>query len=367
MTESINSADCVVVGGGLLGLLTARRLAQEGMAVTLLERGALCRESSWAGGGILSPLVPWQYTDAISRLVERSQHDYPLLMAELLEQSGIDPEWTQSGMLMLDTVPDTRVTAWAERFHCRLETLDADRVQLAEPALTAASGPAVLLPGVAQIRNPRLCQALAVALQMQGVTIREQCTVTRLLIRDQVVNGVETEAGPVHANCVVIAGGAWSAQLLQGMGRELPVKPVRGQMILFQAPPGMLRHIVQGAGHYLIPRRDGLVLAGSTLEHVGFSNETTSQAREELMQAAFSIAPGLADYPVIRHWAGLRPGSPEGIPFIGEHSEISGLYLNTGHFRNGVVMAPASARLLTDLMLGRASFTDARPYQLEKH
>jgi glycine oxidase len=133
-------------------------------------------------------------------------------------------------------------------------------------------------------------------------------------------------------------------------------------MILFQARPGLLRHIVQGEGYYLIPRRDGLVLAGSTLEHTGYSKETTPQAREQLMKAALRIAPGLAEYPVIRQWAGLRPGSPEGIPFIGEHSETRGLYLNTGHFRNGVVMAPASARLLVDGLLKRDSFTDSAPY-----
>lgn len=352
----------MVVGGGLLGLLTARRLAQEGMTVTLLERGALCSESSWAGGGILSPLLPWQYADAVSRLVEWSQHEYPQLVAELQEQTGIDPEWEQSGMLLLDTLPDARVLAWAERFRCRLEILEADRVQGIEPALAAAGAPAMLLPEVAQIRNPRLCQALAMALQMQGVGVREQCAATRLLVRDQVIEGVETVTGTVHSGRVVLAGGAWSQQLLEGVGRELPVKPVRGQMILFQARPGLLRHIVQYAGHYLIPRRDGLVLAGSTLEHAGYSKETTPQAREQLMHAAFGIAPALADYPVIRHWAGLRPASPEGIPFIGGHSEISGLYLNTGHFRNGVVMAPASAQLLVDSLLKRDSFTDPAPY-----
>jgi glycine oxidase len=362
MTKSINSADCVVIGGGLLGLLTARKLAQEGMAVTLLERGALCRESSWAGGGILSPLVPWQYADAISRLVEWSQRQYPLLVAELQELTGIDPEWTQSGMLLPGTVPDARVKAWAERFRCRFELLDAGSLQREEPALAPAAGPAMLLPDVAQIRNPRLCQALAAALNIQGVDIREQCAVTRLLVRDQVVTGVQTEAGAVHGACVVIAGGAWSAQLLHGVGREIPVRPVRGQMILFQAPPGMLRHIVQGGGHYLIPRRDGLVLVGSTLEEAGFNKDTTPQAREELLEAAIGIVPVLADYPVIRHWAGLRPGSPDGTPYIGKHSEIRGLYLNTGHFRNGVVMAPASAQLLVDCLLKRASFTDAAPY-----
>ncbi|MCG6887783.1 MAG: glycine oxidase ThiO [Proteobacteria bacterium] len=363
MTDSINSADCVVVGGGLLGLLTAWRLAQEGIKVTLLERGALCSESSWAGGGILSPLLPWQYADAVSRLAEWSQRQYPLLAAELQEQTGVDPEWTRSGMLLLDTVPDARVTAWTERFRCRLEVLDAGQVQRVEPALAAASVPAVLLPDVAQIRNPRLCRSLAISLQMQGVRVREQCAATRLLVRDQVVEGIETVAGTVHTGCVVIAGGAWSPQLLEGVGhRELPVKPVRGQMILFQARPGLLRHIVQGEGYYLIPRRDGLVLAGSTLEHTGYSKETTPQAREQLMKAALRIAPGLAEYPVIRQWAGLRPGSPEGIPFIGEHSETRGLYLNTGHFRNGVVMAPASARLLVDGLLKRDSFTDSAPY-----
>jgi glycine oxidase len=362
MTDNINSAECVVVGGGLLGLLTAWRLVQEGMAVTLLERGALCQESSWAGGGIISPLLPWQYADAISRLVERSQQAYPSLVAELLDQTGIDPEWIRSGMLLLDTVADSHILEWAERYHCPLEKHGADQLKLIEPALADTNTPALLLPDVAQIRNPRLCQALAAALQLQGVSVLEQNPVGRLQVRNRVVTGVETRAGVVHSDRVVIAGGAWSARLLHGVGQKLPVEPVRGQMILFQAIPGLLRHIVQQAGYYLIPRRDGLVLAGSTLEHVGYDKETTPQAREELMQAASTIAPSLADYPVIRHWAGLRPGSPEGIPFIGEHSEISGLYLNTGHFRNGVVMGPASAELLVDCMLKRASFTNPAPY-----
>ena len=362
MTDSIGSTECVVVGGGLLGMLTARRLAQEGMAVTLLERGALCRESSWAGGGIISPLLPWRYADAISRLVERSQRAYPSLAAELLDQTGIDPDWIRSGMLLLGTVPDNHVMEWAGRFHCSLEILEADQLKLAEPALAGAKAPALLLPDVAQVRNPRLCQALAVALPLQGVRVLEQTPVSRLLIRDQAVTGVETRSGAVHCDRVVIAGGAWSAQLLHGVGARLPVEPVRGQMILFQAIPGLLSHIVQQAGHYLIPRRDGLVLAGSTLEYVGYDKETTPQAREELMQAACTIAPRLADYPVIRHWAGLRPGSPSGIPFIGRVKNIRGLYINAGHFRNGVVMGPASAELLVDCLLERESFTDPADY-----
>ncbi len=362
MGAGSNRADCVVVGGGLLGMLTARRLVQEGMAVTLLERGLLCRESSWAGGGILSPLLPWQYDDAVSRLAARSQQLYPGLVEELQEETGIDPEWTQSGMLLLDTVADTQVMDWARRYRCRVQSIDAARLQAAEPALAAGQGTALLLPDVAQIRNPRLCRALAASLQTQGVDIREHTTADRLLVRDRVIEGVATPAGAVHGNCVVLAGGAWSAGLLQGLGRALPVEPVLGQMILLEARPGLLRHIVQQDGRYLIPRRDGLVLAGSTLEHTGFHKQTTPQARAELLEAAVRIVPALADYPLIRHWAGLRPGSPRGIPFIGKHSEVSGLYMNTGHFRNGVVMGPASAELLADCLLERDSFTDPAPY-----
>jgi glycine oxidase len=141
---------------------------------------------------------------------------------------------------------------------------------------------------------------------------------------------------------------------------------VKGQMIQYQAPPGLLRHIVLYLDHYLIPRRDGLLLAGSTLEDVGYDKTTTADARQMLMRRAAELVPELGNCEVVRHWAGLRPGVSDGVPFIGPLPGFDGLFINTGHFRNGVVMAPASARLLTDLVLGRASFTDARAYLPEK-
>ena len=241
--------------------------------------------------------------------------------------------------------------------------LDADSVLEMEPALNPPAGPSLYLPDVAQVRNPRLCQALAQVLPTEGVDVREQCAVGQVAVQQGRVTGVTTTTGIVRGDRVVIAGGAWSAQFIPDPCPAVPVRPVRGQMIQFQARPGLLRRIVLRDGRYLIPRRDGLILAGSTLEETGYDKSVTTAGCEELRRAAINILPSLADYPVVNHWAGLRPGSPHGIPFIGECSEIRGLYLNAGHYRNGVGMGPASAQLLADGLLGRTSFTGPEPYR----
>ena len=163
---------------------------------------------------------------------------------------------------------------------------------------------------------------------------------------------------------MVVTAGAWSGGLLESIGVALPVEPVRGQMILFNAKPGIVNRVVLRDGKYVIPRRDGRVLAGSTLEYVGFNKQTTEQAKQQLADTAIDMFPALADAQIEHHWAGLRPGAPEGIPFIGEIPEIENLYINAGHFRNGLVLAPASVRLLTTLLLKQKTPVDPAPYAL---
>jgi glycine oxidase len=175
--------------------------------------------------------------------------------------------------------------------------------------------------------------------------------------------GVKTAQGDLSAKRIVVAGGAWSEQILAELHKGLEVEPVKGQMLLYKAEPGLVHRVVLSGGHYIIPRCDGHVLAGSTLEYAGFDKTITEQGRQQLQSAAEAIMPALADVPIVNHWAGLRPGSPDGIPYIGQHPRIKGLFVSVGHFRNGVAMGAASARLLADLILERNPIVDPAPYR----
>lgn len=358
------STDILVVGGGILGMLTARELARAGAKVALVERGECGREASWAGGGIVSPLYPWRYSEGITALASWSQAQYPALAASLREESGIDPEWTACGLLMLDRDEAGRAHAWAERHGHQLLDLGVGGLREAEPALAMGDG-ALWMPAIGQVRNPRLAKAARGTLAANGIELWEHTEVTALRVEQGRILGASSSAGDIDASRVVIAGGAWSARLLGELAGGMAVEPVKGQMILYRTEPGAIRHIVLNEGKYVIPRLDGHVLTGSTLEYVGFDKQTTEQALSELRRVAESMFPLLAGSPVVHQWAGLRPGSPEGIPYIGRHPRVEGLFVNAGHFRNGVVLAPASARLMADLVLERPPILDPLAYALE--
>lgn len=357
--------DFIIVGAGVIGMLTALALRKRGYVVTVIDRQQAGRESSWAGGGILSPLYPWRYVDSVTALAQRSQQLYPALVSALIDETGIDPEHVSSGLLMLDGAGADDPLAWGRRMGVRLESVDVSTIEVIQPGLAGVDEPAWWMPQVAQIRNPRLVRALRAAMDLHGVRMIEGTAVERLEVAHGRVEGVRLAGRSLAADAVILAAGAWSTGLMDGVLEPPKIEPVRGQMLILKAPGSGIERIVMRAGRYLIPRLDGRILVGSTVELAGFEKRTTDAARDELHQFAIELAPELEDAPIEYHWAGLRPGVPAGIPYIGGHPGIEGLYLHAGHFRNGLVMGPASTELLVQMIEGEPSLLDASPYALD--
>lgn len=362
MTTHSTHSDVIVIGGGIIGLLSARELAIAGLRVTVIERQQIGGESSWAGGGILSPLQPWHAPTAITALCAWSQQTYPALTGELRERTGIDPEWTRSSLLACECPDLEQARHWCQIHGINHMLLEPSELAAREPGITATASPALYLPDIAQVRNPRLIAAVRADVSARGVTLLENSPVTGMARENGAIQSLMTPDASFSADRYVIAAGAWSG--LIGQSWQLAVAPVKGQMLVFRAKPGLIRSIILRNTQYLIPRLDGHILVGSTVEHAEYDKSLTAAARDMLTDFAYSTLPALRDYPLEKQWAGLRPGSPEGIPRIARHPEIANLYFNCGHYRNGFVMAPASARLLADLILDRPPIVPPEPYRI---
>lgn len=373
-----DKTNTLIIGGGIIGLLTARELSIAGQTVTILEKNTHAgMEASWAGGGILSPLYPWRYPDAVTDLAAIGHNDYPGLAVQLLKSTGIDPEYVRSGHLILDTDEHREAKAWAKAFSKKIsaerkskfiERIGRRELSVIEPEISENYTNALWMPRIGQIRNPRLIKALIKDLQQRDVKIITGTSVSNIHFEKGKVQYIEAGNDRWNADNYLVAAGAWSASLLINTGLLLEIEPVRGQIILFKAEPDKLRRIILNNSRYLIPRRDGHVLAGSTLEYVGFDKMTTDTAYQELWSASVAVAPFLENVPVVNHWAGLRPSSSGGVPTIDRHPDIQNLVICSGHFRNGVIIGLGSARIAAALLMGDHSPISANqivnPYRI---
>jgi glycine oxidase len=356
--------DCIIVGGGAIGLLTARQLFLEGADVLLLEKGPLGGESSWAGGGIVSPLYPWRYDDAVNILAERSKKIYPELTKTFLEETGSDCELINSGLFTVIDQGQDEILDWAGKWSIDASYIDdRDAIHEIEKSVGDVVDKGIWMPDIMQVRNPKLVKALKASFDHLSIPYQEQAPVEDIIVENNKVTGVRTKQETYSADKVIIASGAWSAQFSVTQS-SVDVLPVKGQMIMYKGEPDLVKHIILSEGHYVIPRRDGRILAGSTLEKIGFDKSVSSDALEELHKAAVELVPLLDTLPVERQWAGLRPGTEKGIPYICQHDDVEGLYIHAGHFRNGIVLGAGSAELMADIVSGRETWCDATPYMM---
>jgi len=366
-----NQVEVAIVGGGLIGMLTAYSLVKTGVDVVIIEKSLSASESSWAGGGILSPLYPWRYPDSVNTLAFKSQQLYPSLAQEIHNASGIDPQYRQCGMHILADDVDVAARQWLNDNKVTYFSGNAGDDRIIKDAVVIPDWnhkkhrQFLYLPKIAQIRNPRFIKSLKLALEKAGVVFSFDNAVLNFIKQTDGLFSIRTEKGLWRAAKLVICAGAWTGKLLSShYSSSVNIKPIRGQMLLYKAPESLLSSIILAKGKYIIPRKDGHILVGSTMEDVGFNKMTTQAGEATLRAFVDEICPDLGRFPVVKHWAGLRPGSPDGTPFIGEHPEIHDLFVNSGHFRNGVILAPASALLMRDIILKTTPDIDYSAYSI---
>lgn len=361
--------DIIIIGAGVIGLATAEQLLLQGAKVTLIERNEVGLESSWAGGGILSPLCPWDYSGDVNRLSRYSAQLFPQWTSNLYKASGIDPEYLISGMKILSFVDEKIIEDWRLQYPTKIEYLTTSYT---DTRLNKKYNPdnrdqnnnlSILMPDIAQIRNPRLLKSLHTRILQLGGKIIENCVVNQINTRNRNVHSLTTAQGQISADYYVVSAGAWSKALLGSHALGIDIKPIKGQMLLFKFNEPPITNILIKDDVYMIPRQDGHLLVGSTVEDVGFNKEITPIARNNLMKKAREILPSLDKIPIIKQWAGLRPATKKNLPYIGRHSTLSNLFINAGHFRYGIVMAPASAEILTNEITNHSQKIDIHPYQ----
>ncbi|MEX2528321.1 MAG: glycine oxidase ThiO [Gemmatimonadota bacterium] len=358
----------VVIGGGIMGSALARELAVLDQKVVLLEAGLPGRQASWAAAGMLAPLGEAPTPGPFLDLARASLELFPTLLEELLQETGQRVPYAPCGKLQVawsaEEVQDLRDRlAWAGSMSDGVGLLTGADLRRQEPLLSPNASTALLIPHDHQVENRELTMALWEGARRHGVDARSGFRVTGVESTHGRVSGVRLADGDLlKARAVVVAAGAWSGGL-NGLPTVLPVRPVKGQMLALDArglPP--IRRILASSEIYLVPREDGRLLVGATVEEAGFDMALTPQGIMSLLDPAIRLLPAAGNLPILEFWSGLRPGTPDDLPILGPDPHLQGLWYATGHFRNGILLAPGSSRALARAMTGEVPEMDLRPF-----
>ncbi|HEY5316030.1 MAG TPA: glycine oxidase ThiO [Pirellulales bacterium] len=363
--------DCLILGGGVIGMSLAYELACQGQRIGVVDRGVIGGEASWAGAGILPPAAAHPAAPAEEQLRALANTLHAQWTQQLLEETGIDNGYRVCGGLYLDHQPnggaalESLATQWRTQ-GIRVQQVPGLDLANLEPAL-ASQHPdsplaALYLPDEAQLRNPRHLKALFSACVRRGVTVHEATEVHDFVVRGRRVHAARTALGSLAADQFCLASGAWTGALATRLGCRLLVKPIRGQIALLQTEPGRLNHVVNEGRSYLVPRPDGRILVGSTEEDAGFDKRPTAAGIAGLLDFALQLAPTLTTARLERTWAGLRPGSADGLPYLGAIPDLDNAFVAAGHFRSGLQLSTATAVVIGQLIRGQETDLDLAPF-----
>ncbi len=357
--------DVIIVGGGVMGCGIALRLRQAGVTVTVLERSIPGAEASSAAAGILAPQMESEGPGPFLELCLRSRALFAGLATELRELTGVDIAYLPCGVLKTAFSEAQAhhleaTVAWQHGLGLRAELLDGAQARQLEPQLSPHALAAAHFPDDHQVDNRLLVRALSMAAARVGATFRSGY-VRGVLVESGRVTGVDLDGEPLRAAIVIIAAGSWSG-LVQGVSLDpRVVRPARGQMLQLQTRLPLASHILTSEKGYLVPRADGRMIAGSTMEFAGFDKQVTAEGLARILSMALELCPALGQASVSESWAGFRPYTEDHLPILGP-GPLPGLLLATGHFRNGILLAPLTARLLTQCVLGDHPSIELAPF-----
>jgi glycine oxidase len=355
MTQTTEIYDSLLVGGGVMGLSIAWELAQQGLRICVIDSGEMGCEASWAAAGMLPPgpqADRWPHCTPYDQLQGLSHRLHPDWHARLAEQTGINNGYRLSGALYLANSPGfaANLAEW-QRFGVAHHELDQSALADLEPAL-APQQRAILVPDEGQLRPPRHLKALSAACTKLGVALKPGCQLLDWRLDGSRITAAITSTGTISAGNYCLTSGCWTGNVATRLGLQIPMRPVRGQILLLRGQVGTLNRIINSGPRYITPRPDGRILVGSTQENVGFDKRNTVDGLAELTEFARSSCPALAKFTLEKTWSGLRPGTADDLPYLGRLPQFENGWIATGHFRAGIQLSPATAVAMRSLMLG---------------
>jgi len=343
--------EILIIGAGVIGCSLARELARLSKQVVVTERGRPGAAASSAAAGLLLPTLHAADTGPLAELGFDSAAVYESWIGELRQEGAGDVGFCRRGLIDAWTDPDQaaqqqRGLKDVSRPGRRVEVLSGEELRRLEPGVTGPVAAAGLFVDDAQVHAPALARQLARVAERAGVSIREQEAVHRLVLEGERITAVETSARRYHPGLVVLTAGAWSGQLLEPIGLRLPTRPVKGQMLLADCRLAPVHHPLSAGQAVFVPRADGRLALGVTVEETGFDDRVTVDGVRSILEHTCRLVPSVGRLPLLHAWAGLRPATPDGLPYMGPVEPIRNLWVSTGHFRKGILLAPVCARLV---------------------